>query len=146
MRGVSKRTTRLGFNILRLHYTADPDKDPSTPVGKLWLEEAKRGMSDARWRQEHEIDYGALGGQLVFPEFDESIHYVPQDLLPLSKEHWTVWLAADPHPRRAHAFVWLAINKYGDMVIPWSWWPQDVNEEREKRGENRLLIREYAEG
>lgn len=146
MKGVSKRTTKLGFNVLRLHYTADPDKDPSTAAGKRWLEEAKKGMSAARWRAEMDIDYGALGGQLVFPEFDESIHYVSQGLLPLSKDDWTVWLAADPHPRRAHAFVWLAINKYDEMVIPWSWWPQDVNEEREREGKNRLLIREYAEG
>jgi hypothetical protein len=144
MQGISARQTKLGFNVLRVHYSADPDKDPQTPQGRRWMEEAKKGMADARWRQEHEIDYGALGGQLVFPEFDESIHFGPLDL-PLSPDRWTVWLACDPHPRRAHAFVWLAINRYGDMVIPWSWWPQDVNEEREQQGKNRLLIREYTE-
>ena len=74
MRGLSKRTTKLGFNILRLHYSCDSDKDPSTPIGKRWYEEARRGMSDARFRQEYELDYGALGGQRVFPDFEETTH------------------------------------------------------------------------
>jgi hypothetical protein len=26
----------LSPDILRLHYSADPDKDPATPAGKLW--------------------------------------------------------------------------------------------------------------
>lgn len=33
------------------------------------VEQAKTGMSDARWRKEYEIDYGALSGQRVFPEY-----------------------------------------------------------------------------
>jgi len=72
MKGISRRRTKLGFNILRLHYTADPDKDPATQVGKVWYNEARKGMSAARWAQEFEIDYGALSGQLVFPEWDDS--------------------------------------------------------------------------
>ena len=127
MKGISTRTTKLGFNILRLHYTADPDKDPATPAGKRWLEEAKRGMSDARWRQEHEIDYGALGGQLVFPGFDESVHVV-QARMPLDPAYTTVWLACDPHPRTAHAFLWLAVNREDEFAVAWSWWPQERHE------------------
>jgi hypothetical protein len=144
MKGISTRKTSLGWDVFRLHYTADPDKDPDTPAGKKWCEETFKGLPDARRRKEFEIDYGAMGGQLVFPEFDESIHVVEHNL-PLSPHDWTVWLACDPHPRRAHAFVWLAVNRYGDMTIPWSWWPEELNQESERRGEGRLLIREYAE-
>lgn len=138
MRGVSTRTTKLGFNILRLHYSADPDKDPSTPEGKIWLEEARRGMSDARWRQEHEIDYGALGGTLVFPGFDESVHIV-SSRMPLDPDYSTVWLACDPHPRTAHAFLWLAVNKEGEFAVAWSWWPQRGHEQK------GLITKDYAE-
>lgn len=138
MKGVSKRTTKLGFNILRLHYTADPDKDPSTPVGKRWLEEAKKGMSDARWRQEHEIDYGALGGQLVFPGLDESIHVVP-DKMSLDPAYSTVWLACDPHPRTAHAFLWLAVNKEKELAVVWSWWPE------KRHAREGMVTKDYAE-
>jgi RHS repeat-associated protein len=62
-KGISTRTTSLGFHVLRLHYSSDRDKDPATEAGRLWMEQAKAGMSDARWRKEYEIDYGALSGQ-----------------------------------------------------------------------------------
>jgi hypothetical protein len=141
MKGISRRTTKLGFNVLRLHYTADPDKDPSTLAGKRWLEEAKMGMSDARWRQEHEIDYGALGGTLVFPGFEESIHVTPPCMEDLSDEkgqqrtdRYTIWQGADPHPRTPDAFLWLAVNKDGEFAVVWSWWPNE-----------KLIVRRCAE-
>lgn len=138
MKGISKRTTKLGFNILRLHYTADPDKNPETPQGKRWYEEARRGMSDARWKQEYEIDYSALSGQLVFPQFDESVHVVPPRVamedLPLDPEKYTVWMGADPHPRTPDAFCWVAVDKEGDLAVVWSWWP-----------DKRLIVRNSAE-
>jgi hypothetical protein len=80
MKGLGVRTTSLGFRVLRLHYSADPDKDPATEHGARWYEEARKGMPDARWRQEYELDYGALSGQLVFPTFEETIHVVPDQL------------------------------------------------------------------
>ena len=122
MKGIAKRTTKLGFNILRLHFSCDPDKDPETEAGKRWYDDARRGMSDARWRQEFEIDYGALGGQRVFPEFEETLHVVPAQL-PIDPLRITTWLAADPHPRTPHAFVWASVNKEGDIAVVWSWWP-----------------------
>jgi hypothetical protein len=122
MKGISIRTTSLGFHVLRLRYDADPDKDPATEQGRRWLEQAKAGMSEARRRKEYEIDYGALSGQLVFPEFDPSVHVV--ELFRLDPNYWTVWMTCDPHPRTPHAFLWLGINREGEMVIPFSWWPQ----------------------
>jgi hypothetical protein len=144
MKGLSTRTTKLGFEVLRLHYSADEAKNPETPEGKKWYEEARRGMSEARFRQEYEIDYGALGGQLVFPEFDESIHVV-ENTLPLDAYHSTVWLGADPHPRTAHAFLWLAVNKWGGMSVAWSYWPDDLNKEREQNGAGRLTVKDYVD-
>lgn len=87
-KGMSTRVTSLGFHVLRLRYDADPDKDPATEQGRRWLKQAESGMSDARWRKEYEIDYGALGGQLVFPEFDISTHIVEQRTL--DPREWTV--------------------------------------------------------
>jgi len=34
-------------------------------------------------------------------------------------------MACDPHPRTAHAFLWLAVNREGEMAVVWSWWPED---------------------
>ncbi len=138
MKGISRRRTKLGFNILRLHYTADPEKDPATQAGKRWYDEARKGMSAARWAQEFEIDYGALSGQLVFPEWDDSTHVVP--CRKLEPHEWTMWMACDPHPRTPHAFVWLAVNREGEMVVPFAWWPKQP-----QAGDPRLTVKDYAE-
>jgi hypothetical protein len=64
MKGLSIRTTSLGFRVLRLHYSCDPEKDPATEQGKRWYEEARKGMPDARFRQEYELDYGCAPQKL----------------------------------------------------------------------------------
>jgi hypothetical protein len=138
-KGVSTRTTSIGFDVMRLHYSADPDKDPATKSGRHWLEQAKTGMSDARWRKEFEIDYGALGGQRVFPQFEPSIHVV--EFFQLPPEEWTLHMACDPHPRTPHAFLWLAINREGEMAIPFSWWPQDF-----VQNNVHATVKDYVEG
>jgi hypothetical protein len=52
------------FIVATLHYTADPKKRT-----KEWKAEASAGMRPARWAKEYELDYTALYGQRVFPEF-----------------------------------------------------------------------------
>ena len=143
MKGISTRTTPLGWTVWRVHYTADPDKDP-VRNGKEWYAQARKGMKERDWRKEYEIDYRALGGKLMFPEFNPSVHLV-EPRFPIDRCQWTIYLGADPHPRRAHAFVWLGINRYGDMIVPWSYWPEDTNLKREENGEARLTIADYAE-
>jgi hypothetical protein len=139
LRRIPEGKPGAGIKVVRLHYSADPTMTPAR-VAALKTEYP----DTATWNREMEIDPNARSGQKVFPGFDEGIHVVDH-FLPLKADDWTVWLACDPHPRRAHAFVWLAVNRYGDMVIPWSWWPEEINKEREKDNENRLLIREYVE-
>ncbi len=141
MKGCSTRAV-TGWTVNRLHYSADPEKDPSTEHGAKWLEDAQRGVRKRDWRQEYEIDYRARSGQPVFPEFDENIHVVKPFIM--APGAWTVYRGADPHPRTAHAFVWLAINRDGEMVIPWSWWPQEQNDELEGLGKPRLTVTDYA--
>jgi hypothetical protein len=141
MKGCSTRTVN-GWTVNRVHYSADPEKDPATEAGKKWVEDAQRGVRKRDWRQEYEIDYRARSGQPVFPEIDENIHKIKPFIL--APGAWTVYLGADPHPRTAHAFVWLAINKFGEKVVPWSWWPQEQNDELEGLGKPRLTVADYA--
>jgi hypothetical protein len=143
MKGYSSRETPLGWKVFRVHYSADPDKDPARN-GKEWYAHARKGIKERDWRKEYEIDYRALGGQLVWPEFDPTIH-VTEHRFPLDKGYWTVYHGADPHPRRAHAHVWLAVNRDGGMVVPWSWWPEALNMERSESGKARLTVSDYAE-
>lgn len=75
MRGVSLKITDDHVPVLRVHYSADPAKDPTNPAGAVWFADALRGFVGGalspRWRREMEIDYGALGGTLVFPNWPQ---------------------------------------------------------------------------
>ena len=55
---------------MKVHYTADPEKNPATPEGQEWLKRAlagvKGGFSSSSWRKEMEIDFKARSGQKVF--------------------------------------------------------------------------------
>lgn len=53
------------FAVVRLHYSADPDRDAA------WVADAKRGMPERGWQREYEIDYSIYEGKTFFPEFKE---------------------------------------------------------------------------
>ena len=68
--GIQAGLSAEGVSVIRIHYSADPLKNPATTDGKAWLQrelEGYRGETDPRWRKEMEIDFDAHGGQLLFP-------------------------------------------------------------------------------
>lgn len=141
MKGVSLRQTKLGWTVARVHYSADPDKDPARN-GKAWYEHARKGMRERDWRKEFEVDYTALGGALLFPQFDPSVHLVEPFVL--NPSDWTIYEGADVHPRVEHAFVWMAVNRSGELVIPYSYWPNGENERRSNEHQSRLTVKDYC--
>lgn len=72
--GYSSRITGGGIGVVRYHYSADSNKRPGTKQGDVWLAEEARaypmGTDDPRWKKEMEINYGALGGQHLFPKWE----------------------------------------------------------------------------
>ncbi|HHT9145261.1 MAG TPA: hypothetical protein ACFYD4_06200 [Candidatus Wunengus sp. YC61] len=60
------RNPKNRFVVARCHYSLDPEKN--TPA---WIAEAKRGMPEAGWNREYEIDYSYFAGKPFFPEFKE---------------------------------------------------------------------------
>lgn len=52
------------FTVVTLHYTADPAKRSDA-----WRTEAAAGMNPAMFAKEYDMDYSALYGARVFPEF-----------------------------------------------------------------------------
>src|SRR3990167_1629008 len=70
MTGIETYRTKSGFKVVKVHYTADPEKNPATPEGQEWLKRAlagvKGGFSSSSWRKEMEIDFKARSGQKVF--------------------------------------------------------------------------------
>lgn len=74
LNGLKTRVTAGGVPVVSLHYTADPAKSPETEDGRTWLASALQGypggLDSPRWRKEMELDWGALGGQRVFPAWE----------------------------------------------------------------------------
>jgi len=81
VKGLSIRHTATGIPVVRLHYSADPDRDLS------WVKkERKKYTSQAHWDQEQEIAYGAGGGDLVLAmdlqvRLDEILVDLPDSLI-----------------------------------------------------------------
>lgn len=141
--GVSLKRNAKGVPILRLHYTADPEKRSAE-----WKEKYKATFaSDAMWRQEMEIEYDATAGQRVYPEFERAVHVIPQNQIP---PRLTRFCSIDPHPRTPHAVIWVGISKWGDWYVYRELWPSKVRGRtealRDDQEENEpFTVREYAE-
>ncbi|HLJ16964.1 MAG TPA: hypothetical protein VKV15_20905 [Bryobacteraceae bacterium] len=77
--------------------------------------------SDARWRREMEIQYEALEGELLYPEWKRELSVCePFDVS--DPAAWTIYHACDPHGRTPHAFIWEAFNKFGDRAVCGELW------------------------
>ena len=72
--GLGWRLSHGSVPVLRLHYAADPAKRPGTVDGDAWRRRAAAryvgGVGSPRWKQEMEIEYGALSGTKLFPDWE----------------------------------------------------------------------------
>lgn len=67
VRGCTLRRKATGQSIMRLHYSAIPERDPDTEEGKEWKRrERALYSSESAWKKEQEIDAHAQGGEAVF--------------------------------------------------------------------------------
>jgi hypothetical protein len=75
----------LGFRAIRIHYSADPEKDPNArdPAqrarAEAWLRAQREAYPDPNdFAREMEINWTAGYGSRVFPEFTDTHHAVGQ--------------------------------------------------------------------
>ena len=100
---------------MRLHYSADPNKDPDTERGQKWLQAQLRGypggMAGAQWQQEMEINFKIRSGKKVFPDWDGKYYprvtFHPDEVT--IEDHWPIYCGFDfgvsnPTVFTAHAF------------------------------------------
>lgn len=73
-KGMKLNVNRAGFVVLWIHYSADPNKDPSTPKGLRWYSRTRTGYSTEAWEREYEINFAMGGGNKVFHDFKRAIH------------------------------------------------------------------------
>ncbi|MDD5095662.1 MAG: hypothetical protein PHV74_14995 [Dehalococcoidia bacterium] len=143
MKGIHQTTTHDGVHVFRLHYSADPSKDPSTPEGAEWLQRElvgyPGGLNDPRWRREMEIDFDAFAGQLLFPyllEYQDVILCEPVSKVPV---HWQVTAGLDYGTRNPSAFELTGWDrKTGNPTTFWEYYQapktkQEGDEEFRKR-------------
>ena len=84
MRGIEVRDNPMGMRAIRVHYTADPAKDPEHPdpaVAALaadWLAAQRMIYPDPNtFAQEMEINFFVGSGARVYPEFTQALHCQP---------------------------------------------------------------------
>jgi hypothetical protein len=108
----------IGGRVLRIHYTADPFKN------KAWAaEERSKYSTKEAWAQEQEIDNQAYSGARVFPNFDVDVNWCEPFPIP---HDWTRYMGIDPHGRRPHAFLWMAVSPDDDHWYYREYWPSNV--------------------
>lgn len=134
------RRNENGFAVVRLHYSADPEKD------EAWVSREKPKFSEAWWEQEMNINAHARSGQLVYPEFDPSLHVIPDERIP---DRMCRWMAIDPHPRTPHAFLWIGIDRWSDWYVYRELWPSKAYGKpinlKDDDQDYEYTIREYVE-
>jgi hypothetical protein len=118
MQGISDYITNDGVRILRVHYSADEDKDLDTKVGKDWMAKSlvgyPGGATGAKWRREMEIDFNAQGGQLVFPHMEKYRKRIELPVWKAIPEDWKLYGGFDYAGRGVTAFVVVAHDQKVD--------------------------------
>jgi hypothetical protein len=81
MPGYTSSKNAMGFRAVRLHYSADEDRDISHPDpatarrAQAWLDQIRPNYPDpTQWAQEMEINWWVAQGTRVFPQFVEHRH------------------------------------------------------------------------
>ena len=136
--GISTWTNEHGITILRLHYSADPEKTPE------WAAKQKAAMTNpADYDQEYEINFAAKLGTLVYQLHDEA---TLENYFPIPR-NWTRYFALDPHPVVPHAALWVAVDNWGDAWAYRELWPSKIYGQRGNPPEddNRYSIKEFVE-
>ena len=71
--GIEYWVNNKGYSCLRLHYTADPEKDPTTRAGKAWYTRERKRYARADWEQHQEINYTAYKGRPVVRNWERNL-------------------------------------------------------------------------
>jgi hypothetical protein len=158
--GMQYVVDRGGKMLLRLHYSADPEKAVGDPIFvpelnlslSPWAHKEYLGMTNkGLYKQEYEIDGSATQGAKIYNLDEEA---TLEDSFPIPP-HWTRRMGLDPHPSVPHAFLWVATDPYGDRYYYRELWPSKTCFRYEgellvgragpcPEEDNRFTIREYV--
>jgi hypothetical protein len=104
MPGIRGWKTSDGYLVLRLHYTADPDR--ATQEWRDHYVVGYRGGFQGRdWQREMEIDFTAFSGEAVYSQFDPNNSVRPTRYNP-RVPLWRGWDFGYRHPAVVWAQLW----------------------------------------
>lgn len=128
--GISERLTTSGIPVLRLHYSADPAKRPGTPEGDAWLADATQGYpggtKSPRWRKEMEVDYGALGGTRLFPEWEQWSTNERIVIRAFNPTGYRLYASYDHGWRHPLCYLVHGINGDGSIITLWECYGSNI--------------------
>ena len=102
------------YRVIKLHYTADPDKDPSTEKGAIWYKKVREKYNEFEWECEYEMNPEAAHGQRIYPEFEPEQHVCAPFDLDKAGPH-TKYRIIDHGVTAPTAVVWIAV--FHDRVV-----------------------------
>ena len=108
MAGVRQRRLDSDYAHMRIHYTADQEKDTD------WVRSRSAkygGVESPKWRREMEIDYTAVQGQPVYPMLCGEHRRLQ------SASGCAVYRIIDHGIRHPMVCLWVAVNKHGDRHV-----------------------------
>lgn len=115
------------FNVIALHYSSDPNKDPERD-GKEWYEAERKGVLRATWIKEYEIDFTTKAGKLIygpeFCDFDPNVHFIQSFEFEEPVEYLLALDFGQRHPTCALVGIWTLdnclyiIDEYYKPAIP----------------------------
>jgi hypothetical protein len=119
MRGIARFKSKSGVSCLRIHYSADPDKDPKTEKGLAWfVEESSRmpgGFKGVNWQQHMEINPQSVTGTKCIDYWDEIKSRVIIDDIPYEQAAlWRIGCGADYGTRNPTVLIYFAIDYHGN--------------------------------
>jgi hypothetical protein len=98
LKGIETYKTTSGIRVMKVHYSADPAKNPENREGAAWIRNQLNGypggMRGPKWRREMEIDFTIRQTTRVWPYFDEMRSKIAIPAFPVP-EHWPLWAGYD---------------------------------------------------
>ena len=103
------------FQILALHYSADPSKDPDRD-GKEWYDKERVWVPKEKWNKEYELDFESKAWQLIFSsnycDFNPWTHFIDS-----FDVKWELLLSLDFGQSNPNAWLVGCYDKYGVLYI-----------------------------
>ena len=122
MRGVARFKTARGGSGVRLHYSADPDKDPRREKGRAWFANEtvrmRGGFEGNEWQQHMEINPQSVSGQKCIPYWSKIEDRVVIDDIPYEQAAlWALGGGADYGTRNPTVLLICAVDFHGNLYV-----------------------------